>query len=366
MPRVPFAAESDRKVSPFDAQQKYAWVLEALLVATESIPETLNPAIFTLPRTASNRLDKLYRHEIIHLLTKIGAENNAIFQIDKTGQSLPVRVGTIRDTPVYRWNPPDKTPIRLILSPKFKNWRAAHIHRTRQEFSNLLPINQERVRKTVLAIDEKFQLNSSPVVKIDWVPSSSTRDWDSRTLSLDFLQSKGAVNRYTPHYLSFGGGFIEVEIDVAHFLEFKEKLGHLPESDPSEIAQQSPLSDKEQAAPKPFAHLKWEDISIQFIDGNNVRIAARGRKITAHYKEMGFEDGRTHNPDSQWELLRLLATSDGELSWGNPKANSTVKKKKQLLSRTLREYFAIEGDPFYPFKDGQAYRIKITLLPEPS
>ncbi|HLL60639.1 MAG TPA: hypothetical protein VK338_02895, partial [Candidatus Nitrosocosmicus sp.] len=69
-------------------------------------------------------------------------------------------------------------------------------------------------------------------------------------------------------------------------------------------------------------------------------------------------------PNKQWELLQLLATYNGELSWHDKGATEKIKKKKQLLSDTLKQYFQIDDDPFYPYKKLNAYKIKITLIPE--
>ena len=103
----------------------------------------------------------------------------------------------------------------------------------------------------------------------------------------------------------------------------------------------------------------------KFLDGNNVKISGKDSKpITAYYKEMGFEDARSRKPNKQWELIRLLAENNGELSWDKSEAKGDIKKKKQLLSKTLRDYFGIKGDPFYPYKEQNSYRIKISLTPE--
>ena len=108
----------------------------------------------------------------------------------------------------------------------------------------------------------------------------------------------------------------------------------------------------------------WEDITIKFKDGYNVNIKVKDLKIDADYKQMGFEDTRNRLPNKQWDLLRLLALQKGELAWDKPGANRYVKKKKQLLSDTLKAYFQIEKDPFLPYKPQKAYKIRINLIPD--
>jgi len=79
---------------------------------------------------------------------------------------------------------------------------------------------------------------------------------------------------------------------------------------------------------------------------------------------MGFEDLRTHLPNTQWSLLRIFASNKGQIDWENSDAADNVRKRKQVLSNTLREYFQIDDDPFYPYSGGRAYRIKFALKGE--
>jgi hypothetical protein len=83
---------------------------------------------------------------------------------------------------------------------------------------------------------------------------------------------------------------------------------------------------------------------------------------------MGFL-GRT-GPDVQWKLLKTLAEENGEVSFKNKSARDQYKKRKELLANKLNEYFAIDYDPFFPYKSsrekpGNSYKIKITLIPPP-
>jgi len=115
---------------------------------------------------------------------------------------------------------------------------------------------------------------------------------------------------------------------------------------------------------KPPANTHWEDITIKFIDGHNVDIKFKDKKRRSDYKEMGFEDKKRRLPNQQWDFLKLLAKSEGTLTWENSEANDSLKKKKQLLSQTLKVCFDIHEDPFLPYKQEKAYKIKITLIPE--
>ena len=109
---------------------------------------------------------------------------------------------------------------------------------------------------------------------------------------------------------------------------------------------------------------KWEDITIEFLDGHNANIKAKDLNANVYYKEMGFEDKKKRLPNKQWELLELLSLHKGELTWNNPDAKVLIKKKKQLLAQTLKAYFQINEDPFLPYRQEKAYKIRINLIPE--
>lgn len=111
-------------------------------------------------------------------------------------------------------------------------------------------------------------------------------------------------------------------------------------------------------------NVSWGDIIIKFLDGHNIQIVAGKQIYKADYKEMGLDDSRQLQPNSQWALLRILSRQNGGLSWKESNANNKVKKQKQLLSTRLKEYFNINDDPFFKYNKKIGYQIKITLVPE--
>lgn len=117
----------------------------------------------------------------------------------------------------------------------------------------------------------------------------------------------------------------------------------------------------------------WEQFVFTFLDKENIKIDVKGKTYEADYKEIGFEDKRTQKPNKQWILLEILAREElgGELTLKDPEAKVTFKKTKELLARTLQNYFSIDYDPFYPYRLGlpdkgkkaNSYKIKIVLIP---
>ncbi|MGB7061154.1 MAG: hypothetical protein WBF13_02225 [Candidatus Zixiibacteriota bacterium] len=134
------------------------------------------------------------------------------------------------------------------------------------------------------------------------------------------------------------------------------------------VGRVAPVSAKEnQITPMELPPgTKWEDINIKFLDGHNVKISVGDLNLKTDYKEMGFEDKRRQLPNNQWKFLEVLATSRCQVAWGESAASWSLKKSKQLLSKTLKEYFQIQEDPFHPYKQEKAYKIRIRLIPESS
>lgn len=110
--------------------------------------------------------------------------------------------------------------------------------------------------------------------------------------------------------------------------------------------------------------LKWEEITIQFLNGHEAIITAKDETIQTKYDAMGFQDEKKKLPNKQWQFLKGLSETGGEISWGSSRATPKGKKQKQLLSEALKTYFQIADKPFYDYKIEKAYRIKINLIPE--
>jgi hypothetical protein len=123
---------------------------------------------------------------------------------------------------------------------------------------------------------------------------------------------------------------------------------------------------------------KWENIVIQFIDNENIKITAPYYfKHISDYIQMGFKDNKKLCPNSQWRFLQLLSLRKGRLSLKDltekpvamkqkdiEKLINQAKKRKQFLSKRLKDYFQINEDPFYDYRKKHAYEIKFHLFPQ--
>jgi hypothetical protein len=105
----------------------------------------------------------------------------------------------------------------------------------------------------------------------------------------------------------------------------------------------------------------WSDVLIQFLDRGKVKIEAKGTSRKYTFKQLGFEDKRTHNPDNQWHILRQMARTQGVFSWVSPGAGKHVPKSIQFIRQRLRALFGLMPDPFYPYQRRHGYRARFKL-----
>ena len=132
---------------------------------------------------------------------------------------------------------------------------------------------------------------------------------------------------------------------------------------------QGKREDKNKFPHKLPAGTTWENITIKFLDDENVFIQVLKNKHNTNYKEMGFVGGgQNPKPSVAWAFLKTLAGVNCELTIRDPVAKDKHKKQKELLSKALQSYFSIDYDPFYPYrssseKRSNSYKIKITLIP---
>jgi len=115
----------------------------------------------------------------------------------------------------------------------------------------------------------------------------------------------------------------------------------------------------------------WNQVIMKFLNHEQIEILVKKLRHITNFKEMGFVGkGKIPEPSEQWIFLKVLAQCNGELTIKDDTAKDTYKQQKHLLTESLQNYFSIDFDPFYPYKSspekqGNSYRIKLTLIPPP-
>jgi len=67
-------------------------------------------------------------------------------------------------------------------------------------------------------------------------------------------------------------------------------------------------------------------------------------------------DSRSGKPSKQWELLRLFAREHGVMTWLSPGACRQNRKRRELLNKSLQQFFDIEGEPIELTDDRKGWR----------
>jgi hypothetical protein len=112
------------------------------------------------------------------------------------------------------------------------------------------------------------------------------------------------------------------------------------------------------------AEAKWSDVRIRFVDGHTISVAVGGESRMLHYAQMGMADRRNAKPSKQWEFLRSLARSYGAMTWDSPDADRRNQKRRERLSRDLKSFFRIDGEPIVLTDDKKGWRTAFSIEPD--
>lgn len=121
---------------------------------------------------------------------------------------------------------------------------------------------------------------------------------------------------------------------------------------------------KREAGEKPTyfatpADASWCDVRMRFLDGETVTVTVGEEVVTLNYTQLGMASRRNGRPTRQWELLRIFAAGYGQFDWSNRQADRRHQKQKELLSKRLRAFFRIDGEPIRAAGNGWQTRFSI-------
>ncbi len=106
---------------------------------------------------------------------------------------------------------------------------------------------------------------------------------------------------------------------------------------------------------------KWENITLKFLNDEEILILVQGKEHIAKYDEIGFSTDKG-KPSVVWSFLKVLGKQNGEIAMTDKSANTKYKKQKQQVLDILQRYFSLDTDPFYPYKDTKSYKTKFTIF----
>jgi hypothetical protein len=103
----------------------------------------------------------------------------------------------------------------------------------------------------------------------------------------------------------------------------------------------------------------WRQVQIRLLDGHTASIVVGPAHGVYNFAQMGLVNRKNGNPSMQWQLLKAFAAGGGVLTWRSPQADRRNQKRRELLARSLREFFRIDSDPFSSQKNG--WRARFTI-----
>jgi len=114
------------------------------------------------------------------------------------------------------------------------------------------------------------------------------------------------------------------------------------------------------------AGISWSGITIKFVDGHTVSIHTKKSHGRYNYTQMGMTNTRSGNPTVHWTLLLDFAENRGVIDNTSPKDTPfhNMPKRKQDLSKKLRQFFRLEDEPIEYLKEEGCYRCHFTIKPE--
>lgn len=352
------------------------YIIEAITIAREADPE--NPFI-TLDLNKQPNLSGINIDDIKSVL-EILQNKEQILTIES--ENYP----DVKTRSFYDYVMQYTAIFELQLSDNFDNWYTAYLLKKNQKTEALDPVYIKALYRLTIDIFTKFHLVPSTNIEITFLWTPTIYNYKD---AVKYLLEKGILLQVNYKAIKDRGEFANIKLDVENFLSFKNEITHLyNKAFPSEITKKPGI----QIPP----NTKWEDIKIKFLNGHDVKIEVNGNKFDSDFKQMGFEDKKSRRPNKQWELLHQLLQKEGAISWQDaPEGKNTkskgieqafgfeqeedneeqenrgfsygrsadsVKKTKQLLSATLKAFFQIKDDPFFPYHKEKAYKIKIHLI----
>lgn len=147
-------------------------------------------------------------------------------------------------------------------------------------------------------------------------------------------------------------------LDIINFLSgYKVLTERVEEGKLSDTPTKHPRIqiDKPLLVPK---GINWWDVSIWFINSEEVEVRAKTPLGIKNYITMGFVDKRKkkpkeYKPDLAWNALKSFAGLDGEISWKDKGVKKEVQNSMKYLVKVIRIrlkfLFDIQSDPFYPY-----------------
>ena len=210
-----------------------------------------------------------------------------------------------------------------------------------------------RIRQTVSAISYAARL-SLLVVQADYAALRFAMKSMTAALRFHFVSDiKDGEEWSLTYFPSFDSksnpvvsqaisGFMDNYSKVVGYVGLLEPRGDSPNDLPQTSSSPSlepPTPPESKAMPVArFPHipdLKWDEVSMEFVSNDSIRIRAHEVRKIYTVAETGFKDGRKGDrPDSLWGVLRDgFGKHGGEISWNTSLDSKTKDNLKEYVPR---------------------------------
>lgn len=109
---------------------------------------------------------------------------------------------------------------------------------------------------------------------------------------------------------------------------------------------------------------RWDEVELRFLSDHRIEVRIANEIVAAslNYTEMGFQDRRSGNPNSSWEILRNLAERHGVIPDTARLTGEWAAAEKRIgrTRDTLRKRFGLLDDPL-PFEKGKGYQTRFRI-----
>jgi hypothetical protein len=108
----------------------------------------------------------------------------------------------------------------------------------------------------------------------------------------------------------------------------------------------------------------WVKLTIKFFDGHTVKVSYPDLPTkTFDYKDMGFVDNKTNNPNNKWKLLQSIAENGGRVT--NAKYDRKFSRNiKYELNIGLKTFFNMTENPISNYTKNEGYVASFIILKE--
>ena len=180
---------------------------------------------------------------------------------------------------------------------------------------------------------------------VDEVPSTIERLLRRTPQRFILVVSSREVLRENATEMLTGAGVVTLPLDEVLLVDDAGQLRVSPEAERLLSSIRADVVSEVRARPRLLvpAQSKWNDVKVGYVDGHTVSISVRGLSARRQYADMGMADARSRQPNQQWTLFQGIIEARGIL----PRAGLEKQKKNRLaLTRRLKDFFGIEGEPF--------------------